>query len=153
MNNYHSPEFKYVRQYILSTIKNKELKKELEKVLIDEKIGGQDIYSNLTRDNPGISEKRPLGYAYLLLTSPETYKFIKDSDARWFHGTDGSAIPDITEHGLTSHKTSIAENREVKTGEKWSRGYTGLRGFVSATDDPLTALDYASMYNGKYREK
>ena len=97
----------------------------------------------LYKNNPSIESKKRLNMAYLLLTNPQVIEVIQKSSGYFFHGTNANALPSILRYGINSVNTSIENNIDVSTGEKWSR-IDGKRSFVSLTDCLDVALSYAN---------
>ena len=98
----------------------------------------------LYKNNPGIEAKKRLNMAYLLLKNPQMIEVMQKSRAYFLHGTNANALPSILKYGINSVDTSMENNIDVTTGEKWSR-INGKRSFVSLTD----CLDIALLYANK----
>ena len=146
-----TPMYDKVAQKMLTLIENEEIKRKMNGILYE---GGFDNFSVngsfhmeeqvFYKDNPRIESSRRLNMAYLLLTNPQMLEVMQRTDGCFFHGTNANALPSILEYGLNSVNTSIENDINVTTGEKWSR-IDGKRGFVSLTDCLDVALKYANI--------
>ena len=97
----------------------------------------------LFKNNPLIEGKKRLNMAYLLLKNPQIVNTIQYTGGHFFHGTNANALPSILKYGINSVDTSVENNIDVITGEKWSRR-NGKRDFLSVTDCLDIAMSYAS---------
>jgi hypothetical protein len=103
---------------------------------------GYNTYGGMGRDNPMIQVMRRAGLAYQIVMNPDTFKYLKENNVVYYHGTSSLALPGILRYGLNSVDKSMSEGIELKTGEEWSR-ISGKRSFVSFTDLLDIAIGYS----------
>ena len=134
--------YKELCDMFLNLAKDDETKEKLESILY---YGGYKDYcvsSGTGMDSEFLEIRRRLSIAYLIIRNPETFDEIVNNKITYYHGTNAMSLPSILKHGINSHKKSIEEGIEVKTGEKWSR-IENVRDFISFTD----VLDVAGYYS------
>lgn len=111
-------------------------------ILIGGGYDGYNPYGGMGRDNPRIQVARRAGLAYQIAMNPDTFKYLKENNVVYYHGTSSLALPGILRYGLNSVDKSMSDGVELKTGEKWSR-INGKRSFVSFTDLLDVAIGYS----------
>ncbi len=133
---------------LLSMAKNDKIKEKIQSILYEGGYGDFSVNTGLTKNNRAIEIKKRIGYAYLLVSNPETFDILVQNHINLFHGTNANALPNILKYGMQSVNEQSRKGIVTSTGEEWSR-INGERDFISFTDDLDTALDYASFTPSK----
>lgn len=138
-----SEEYEELCKELLSMAKDDKIKEKMEAILYDGGYGDFSVITGLTKNDEFIERKRRIGYAYLLVTNPETFDTLTKNGINLFHGTNANALPNILRYGMKSVDEQSINGITTTTGEEYTR-VGGKRDFISFSDDIDTALEYAS---------
>ena len=145
--------YKELCDCFLALAKDDRTREKLESILYQ---GGYKNYKpsgGIGSNIPMVEIKRRAGLANLILTNPETFDDLVQSNITYFHGTSGNALPKILYNGILSVNDMNDARMSVATGEQGLSNRKGDRSHVSFTDVLDTAGEYSTLkdkYNNEF---